>query len=41
MTAGAAAPAASSSGDFAVGEKVFVPHPDRHYEAKILKVGRS
>lgn len=26
------------TGDFAIGERVFVPHVDRHYEAKILKV---
>ncbi|PNW71228.1 hypothetical protein CHLRE_16g692400v5 [Chlamydomonas reinhardtii] len=25
------------TGDFAIGERVFVPHVDRHYEAKILK----
>ncbi|KXZ50362.1 hypothetical protein GPECTOR_16g535 [Gonium pectorale] len=25
------------TGDFVVGERVFVPHVDRHYEAKVLK----
>ncbi|KAG2437743.1 hypothetical protein HYH02_011119 [Chlamydomonas schloesseri] len=28
---------AGDTGDFAIGERVFVPHVDRHYEAKILK----
>ncbi|GFR44979.1 hypothetical protein Agub_g6289, partial [Astrephomene gubernaculifera] len=28
---------AGETGDFSIGERVFVPHVDRHYEAKILK----
>lgn len=27
----------AEEGKFAVGEKCFVPHPDKYYEAKILK----
>ncbi|GIL74243.1 hypothetical protein Vretimale_1991 [Volvox reticuliferus] len=30
-------PSVGETGDFVVGERVFVPHVDRHYEAKILK----
>ncbi|EFJ46711.1 hypothetical protein VOLCADRAFT_118057 [Volvox carteri f. nagariensis] len=30
-------PGMGDTGDFVVGERVFVPHVDRHYEAKILK----
>ncbi|GLC45646.1 hypothetical protein PLESTB_001789900 [Pleodorina starrii] len=34
---GEALPGVGETGDFVVGERVFVPHVDRHYEAKILK----
>lgn len=38
MAAAEGEAAAAETGEFAVGERVFVPYVDKVYEAKVLKV---